>query len=145
VVAQRLIYRSDLSLRVPECEVLTPSFAVKNYIRNREFHNIANALETGADRGMWTFARYRTWLQAKTNWHIPGKAPESADAESDDGATNFATPPPSPIVALRKETDAIPAPVARSAAPAAAAQAGRIEIQPVEGGLDALLKRLGSD
>jgi twitching motility protein PilT len=140
VVAQRLVYRADLSLRVPECEILTPSFAVKNYIRNREFHNIANALETGADKGMWTFARYRTWLQARANWHIPGKLPDAGDAEPDD-TTNFA-PPPSPTLVSRKDAEA-PAPLAARPAPPAPGQPGRIEIQPVEGGLDALLKKLG--
>src|SRR5438034_3276009 len=34
-VCQRLRFRPDLNIRIPECEILVPSHAVKNFIRNR--------------------------------------------------------------------------------------------------------------
>jgi twitching motility protein PilT len=81
VVSQRLRFRPELSIRVPECEILVPTHAVKNFIRNREFFKIASALETGGEHGMWTFPRYRAWLDKRTSWHIPGQTPEPAVAE----------------------------------------------------------------
>src|SRR4051812_47468793 len=36
-VAQRLRYRADLKIRVPECEILLPSMAVKNFVRTGDF------------------------------------------------------------------------------------------------------------
>ncbi len=72
VVSQRLRFRPELNIRVPECEVLMATHAVKNFIRNRDFFKIASSLETGADHGMWTFQRYRTWLEHRKTWQLPG-------------------------------------------------------------------------
>src|SRR5207245_9911039 len=57
VIAQRLRFRPDLNIGVPECEVLIPSNPVKAHIRNRDFFKISSALEIGAEHGMWTFPR----------------------------------------------------------------------------------------
>src|SRR5438132_13545701 len=46
VVAQRLRFRPDLNLRVPECEILIPTNPVKAHIRSRDFFKIISALET---------------------------------------------------------------------------------------------------
>ena len=59
VVSQRLRFRPDLNIRVPECEILVATHAVKNFIRTREFFKIISAIETGADHGMWTFPALR--------------------------------------------------------------------------------------
>src|SRR5438132_10934535 len=82
VISQRLRFRPDLNIRVPECEILMATHAVKNFIRNREFFKIASSLETGADHGMWSFQRYRSWVDSRTNWYIPGQSPEPPDTES---------------------------------------------------------------
>jgi twitching motility protein PilT len=58
VISQRLRFRTDLNIRVPECEILVATHAVKNFIRSREFFKISSALETGAEHGMWSFQRY---------------------------------------------------------------------------------------
>src|ERR1041385_7579216 len=71
VVSQRLHFRPDLNIRVPECEVLMATHAVKNFIRNRDFFKIISSLETGAEHGMWRFQRYRTWLNSRKTWHVP--------------------------------------------------------------------------
>ncbi|HWC60742.1 MAG TPA: PilT/PilU family type 4a pilus ATPase, partial [Verrucomicrobiae bacterium] len=73
VISQRLVFRNDLNMRVPECEVLMATHAVKNHVRAREYFKIASALETGADHGMWTFQRYRTWMQNRKKWHTPNE------------------------------------------------------------------------
>ncbi len=81
VISQRLRFRPELNIRVPECEILVPTHAVKNFIRNRDFFKITSSLETGAEHGMWTLQRYRAWLDSRKNWYIPGKSPEAADTE----------------------------------------------------------------
>src|SRR5437660_2514714 len=95
VVAQRLRFRSDLNIRVPECEILMASHAVKNFIRNRDFFKIISSLETGAEHGMWSFQRYRSWVDSRTNWYIPGQSPETPDTES------LEAPPPAPPAPIR--------------------------------------------
>src|SRR6201995_862409 len=67
VVCQRLVYRADLKMQVPECEILMPGHAVKAFIRRGDFFKMMSAIETGANDGMWTYPRYRTWLEAKKN------------------------------------------------------------------------------
>jgi len=48
VVCQRLRFRPELNLRLPECEILRSTHPVKNFIRNRDFFKLPQALETGA-------------------------------------------------------------------------------------------------
>jgi twitching motility protein PilT len=56
---------------------------VKAMVRQGQFFKIPTALETGAADGCWTFARYREWLERRTDWHVP--APEPATREARDG------------------------------------------------------------
>src|SRR5258707_7027647 len=93
VVSQRLRFRPELNMRVPECEVLMVSHAVKNFIRNRDFFKIISSIETGSEHGMWSFQRYRSWLDARTNWSIPGQAPEAPDGEPSEGIASEETLP----------------------------------------------------
>lgn len=137
VVSQRLRFRPDLGIRVPECEILMATHAVKNFIRNRDFFKLISCLETGAEHGMWSFQRYRTWLENRANWHIPGQSPEPPDSEPSEPAAALpglpAAPPVSKPARLEKKT--APAPPWDSPPP------GRIEIEPVEGGFGKILKR----
>lgn len=71
VVCQRLRYRNDLKIRVPECEILMSNTAVKNHIRNGDFFKLVSAIEVGAESGMWTWHRYQTWLDRRKDWHVP--------------------------------------------------------------------------
>src|SRR6266850_3747171 len=84
VISQRLRFRPDLNIRVPECEILMGTHAIKNFIRNRDFFKIASALETGADHGMWSFQRYRSWLESRGNWSIPGQSAEASEGEPEE-------------------------------------------------------------
>lgn len=142
VIAQRLRFRPDLNIRVPECEVLLATHAVKNFIRNREFFKIASSLETGADHGMWSFQRYRSWLESRKNWHIPGSTPEVAEAENVDPAPTAARPQAFPI-----SSKAAAAPTKGfNPTPSLAAgtkPAGRIEIEPSESEFGRILKPPG--
>jgi len=137
VVSQRLRFRADLNIRIPECEILMASHAVKNFIRTRDFFKIASALETGADHGMWSFQRYRTWLDNRTQWSLPDENPEPPESEFADSSSP-AVPAglPSPKAAPAEKRNA--APVRQPAQSPA-----RIEIEPVESEFGKILKRPG--
>jgi twitching motility protein PilT len=134
VISQRLHFRSDLQMRVPECEILIPTNPVKHFIRTRDFFKIMSVMETGAEHGMWTFPRYRHWLEKRSQWHFPEQHGEPSEPEQAPRAAALAAPPASPKPTVS------PAPVAGGNAPSTAP--GRIEIEPVEGGLKEVLKRL---
>jgi len=137
VVSQRLRFREDLNIRVPECEILMATHAVKNFIRSREFFKIVSALETGAEHGMWSFQRYTKWLESRTNFFVPGKSAEPPDSEpADDSPANPALPP---LLAAPKteRRPAVPNPPRTSGA----GEVHRIEIEPDETGFGKILKQ----
>jgi twitching motility protein PilT len=128
VIAQRLHYRPDLKIRVPECEILTPNHAVKAHIRNREFFKITSVLETGAEQGMWTFARYRAWMEKRTQWYLPGTTGGVMEGTDEAGTGGGRLPAPGKVVSKSRT---LPAPET----------GGRLEIRPVEGGLGKILRK----
>jgi twitching motility protein PilT len=144
VISQRLRFREDLNIRVPECEILMATNAVKNFIRTREFFKIISAIETGADHGMWTYQRYAKWLDGRTNFYIPGKNAEPAeDKVTDDlpAAASLPALPPKLAAASRPERH-----VSHTSAPASRPATGggdvhRIEIDPDETGFGKILKK----
>src|SRR5713101_4692340 len=73
VIAQRLRFRPELKIRVPECEILVSSTAVRAMIRQGQFYKLASALESGGQEGCWTFGRYREWLDRRSDWYVPGR------------------------------------------------------------------------
>jgi twitching motility protein PilT len=113
---------------------------VKNFVRNRDFFKIPNLLETGAEHGMYTFQRYRNWLDKRGNWALPGQSAETPDEELAEA------PPPSP--ALPKFLAATPPPKPEKHAPASnqppsRPSSTRIEIEPTESEFGKILKRPG--
>ncbi len=132
VVAQRLRFRQDLNILVPECEILMATHAVKNFIRTREFFKVITAIETGADHGMWTFQRYAKWLETRGNFFIPGQAAEPPDSEPAESLSAATTLPPMTTSAPKVE---------KKAKPHAPHESGRIEIEPVEGEFGKILKK----
>ncbi len=144
VIAQRLRFRPDLNMRIPECEILIPNHAVKNFIRNREFFKITSSLETGAEGGMWTLQRYRVWLDSRKNWYIPGKSAEPSDNDMGD-ATPAPLPPPStrPAFPTGGKTSRAAFPGAAATPPADSKGPARIEIEPTESEFGKILKRPG--
>ena len=71
VVCQRLRYRPELKMRVPECEILVPSTGVRGTIRAGQFSRLNTVLDSGGQEGQWTLARYRSWLDTRTDWVLP--------------------------------------------------------------------------
>lgn len=147
VISQRLRFREDLNIRVPECEILMATNPVKNFIRTREFFKIITSIETGADHGMWTFARYNRWLDGRTNFYIPGQNPESPEDKAPDDLP-AATPLPLSAPASRPMgTPKVDRPLgsnspASSPRPASTGgDARRIEIDPDDSGFGKILRR----
>ncbi len=106
VVCQRLRFRPELGIRVPECEVLPGSTPVKSLVRQGLFFKLPSAIETGAADGSWTFTRYAEWLNRKTDWHLPSPT-EEAPPEL----------PPVPVPSLRATPPAPPEPLPRPPPP----------------------------
>ena len=126
VVSQRLQYRQNFNLLVPECEVLMATHPIKTFIRNRDFFKIQSTLETGADHGMWTYARYRTWLDKQTRFNTL-----STEAEPEtEQEPQPAKPPPVPLPVSARPVKIAPV----------EGEASRIEIEPVEE-FDQILRR----
>ncbi len=136
VVSQRLRFREDLNIRVPECEILMATHAVKNFIRTREFFKIVSALETGADHGMWSFQRYVKWLDSRTNFFVPGQTRGTAGQRA--GRRCPATTSLPPLLTAPKVEKKITSPNPPRAP--GAADVHRIEIEPDETGFGKILK-----
>jgi twitching motility protein PilT len=131
VIAQRLRFRQDLNIRVPECEILVATHAVKNFIRTRELFKVITAIETGADHGMWTFQRYAKWLETRGNFFVPGQSAEPPDSEP---AESQSAAPSLPPVAIAPKVE-------KKTKPHSSHEGSRIEIEPVEGEFGKILKK----
>lgn len=131
VVCQRLYYRQDLNMRIPECEILRSTNPVKNFIRNRDFFKMQQALEMGADQGMWTFERYQSWINKRAQWHVPNSQDESPDHEEPGES-------PAPMPAHAPQPPQASAPRQHQGEK----PSGPIEIEPVEGGWDEVIKKM---
>ena len=87
---------------------------------------------------MWTLQRYRSWLDSRKNWYIPGKTAEPADDEAAEAAPAPARPPAFPIAPKPSKSE--PKHASPSHLPGAKATT-RIEIEPGEGEFGRILKR----
>ncbi len=140
VISQRLRFRPEQNIRVPECEILIPSHAVKNFIRTRDFFKISSSLETGAEHGMWTFQRYRTWLDSRRNWYIPGKSADAAESEAAESTPATARPQAFPIASKPSKAETKLGSLSHVSG---AKPTTRIEIEPTESEFGKILKRPG--
>ena len=125
VIAQKLVFRPSLNICVPECEVLTNSMAVKNFIRNRDFFKIISSIETGAEYGMWSFARYRNWLDKRAQFNVAAREVGPEEEETVTAVRPLAPPVLKPGQPARAGE--------LSAAPSQPKpEASRIDIEPTE-------------
>jgi twitching motility protein PilT len=72
---QRLDFLTAPHLRVPRCEILIPTSGAKGTIRAGNFSQLASVLQSGGEEGMWTFERYRRWMDQVNDWVRPPPAP----------------------------------------------------------------------
>ena len=141
VSCPRLRFRPDVKIRVPECEILVSTMAVKNFIRTGDFYKLISQMEMGAEHGMWSFSRYQTWLESKATWHFADPHEKPDNDIPDLAALPASAPLPADGQVHRSPsaTEHQP-PFIPKAAPSKHGQA--IEIEPVEGGLEEVIRKL---
>jgi twitching motility protein PilT len=71
IVVQRLVKLENTQFRVPSLSVLLNTPAVKTLIRENKLSQIESALEMGVKEGMFTFKRYREYLQSRERFTPP--------------------------------------------------------------------------
>ncbi len=97
VLCQRLEFLPEQKLRVPRCELLLASTAVRGTLRAGQLSQLGNVMQSGGEEGMWTFERYQRWMDAKSDWVRPASS-ASAPAEPTRApapATLLGSPAPS--------------------------------------------------
>ena len=114
VVCQRLTWWPAAGRRVPEIELLAATDAVRSHVREGQTFKLRSAMETGARDGMWTFPRYRRWLEARSRFHRDDGT-RSADVAP---SANF-DPKPDAVALPRLSSGAVPRPRPTRAAPVA--------------------------
>ena len=72
---------------MPELEILIPTYPVKSFIRTSDLFKLPQAMETGAEHGMWTWERYAAWMDSKKNWQT-GSAGEQAEGDPVENAAS---------------------------------------------------------
>jgi hypothetical protein len=87
---------------------------------------------------MYTFQRYRAWLDNRTNWSLPGQAAEAPDAEPPEQSPSTAVLPAF-LAAAPAKSDKLPTAPSSQRAPRPSSD--RIEIEPIEGEFGKILKR----
>lgn len=94
VVAQRLRYRPQQGLLVPECEVLMASSAMRGVLRQGTLFKLGTVLEGGGQDGSFSFQRYQEWLEHKTDWAMDAdRVPEPNEAPAPVAAEPLAAAP----------------------------------------------------
>jgi len=124
VVCQRMRFIESRGLRAPECEVLLGTQPVKAVVRQGQFFKLQTALEIGGNDGLFTFGRYREWMEKRTDWQAP-----THETGSDEVIPAEAHLPP-------------PRKAARIKADAAAHVEGELEIGPGDEDLTRILSEL---
>lgn len=123
VICQRLIFKPEVNIRVPECEILFSSLTVKSIIREGKFFKLNDAIQTSAGEKMWSFERYRKWLDNRSDWRLNALTDHEKPAEipSDISQTDLnriAKPiPPKPTTRKPRPSSPPPTPKRTSAAP----------------------------
>jgi len=142
VVAQRLRYRDDIKMRLPECEILRSNHAVKAHLRSGEFFKLKSALETGADHGMWTFERYNRWLSQRKEFYTTDQAKRERSTEpSSEEAEESPITEPSPNRILEPPHQTKRVSVGRPSR----SHGGSIEIEPGVSDLGRILRPNSND
>lgn len=102
VIAQRLVLRPELGVRVPECEVLVNNDAVRATIRQGALARLPSLMQLGAQDGMWTLERWRRWQDGRERWFVRSRdaarepLPEEAALPLAPETPRLAPPPEAP-------------------------------------------------
>ena len=126
VVCQRLAWMPRAGIRVPECEILVANAAVRASIRANQLQRLPGIIETGRADGMWSWDRYRRWLDDRSSFTQPPSSSAAAaevsaserdiavlDASDDEAPPPL--PPPPAVSTSRRRRRADPRPAASAA------------------------------
>lgn len=145
VICQRLQYWPKWKLRLPELEILMATSAVRNHIRQGHFYKLASAISTGAQDGMWSFDRYRQWMEGRPRWYVPPEGTrEAPDSESELLSHEESMAMSPELAPASPAMPAAPAPAAADKAPGAPATppADVFDISAGEEDLSSILSEL---
>lgn len=95
IITQKMSFREEQQLMVPVLEITMASHAVKNAVRKGEATKLISLLQAGGPDGSWTFERYETWLDQKTDWVRP-EPPTSFAEDTDPSPEADVVPMPAP-------------------------------------------------
>jgi twitching motility protein PilT len=144
VVCQRLVYLPSHRIQVPVLEILMASSSVKASIRSGSFSQISNAIQTGAEDGMYSFDRYQRWIDQKKDWVRPAEA--TPLEEQKENFVEVPTPFVRPTRPPSTTGVASASPGKRAVIPEEEASAtGRIEISVDEDDLEELAKKIARE
>lgn len=149
VVAQRLNFRADLGVRLPECEVLVATDAVRANIRSGALSRLHSVIQLGGQEGMWTLERWRRWQESRDRYFVrsrdgareplpeePGiDAPALAPLPTREPAYEAPRPRMAPMAPARR-----PAP--RAAPAARQSEDGVLDLDGASDDLASILKEL---
>jgi twitching motility protein PilT len=149
VICQRMRWWPARQASAPECEILVATTQARAMVRQGQFFKLSTALETGGHEGCWTFARYREWMERRTDWSAwpaaPAEGSEDLAAEVPLAAAPPRPPAPRPAAAPREPRR----PATRAARPARPAEAPRedgvLSIDDADENLEGLLSELERD
>ncbi|MBC7397814.1 MAG: Flp pilus assembly complex ATPase component TadA, partial [Bdellovibrionales bacterium] len=142
VVCQRLIYLPDRKIRVPVLEIMMGSTAIKASIRSGAISQLTSAIQTGGDDGMYSFDRYRRWVDQKKDWVSPAQAAPLIDTTSLETAQVPADPARRPNASSSGRSMLVSAPLSETSEGGAS---GRIEIEVDDADLERLARQIASE
>lgn len=144
VICQRLVYRPEMNMRVPECEILNANFAAKSIIRSGKYSKIGDVLQTGVEDKMWSFQRYRQWLNNRNTWYRPKNESLETPVElnkNDDALPNKMMLKAKPLTGLKAARDSKRISRSKTKLESATEQKGVYDIEGPED-IDTILKML---
>jgi twitching motility protein PilT len=133
VLCQRLDYLESQQLRVPHCELMLSSSAVKGTIRTGQFGQLSNVIQSGGEDEMWSFDRYRRWMSQQKEWVKPSALAVADDAS---GGARAASVRPTTMAGAPVKSAAKPQ------SPVPASEPGEIVIDEDPGDIAELAKRI---
>lgn len=136
VVNQRLVYLPDDKIFVPWLEIMKVNGSVKTNIRAGTTSHLTTCIQTGAEDGMYTFERYRRWIDQKRDWVTPKQATRMEEPDPDTEKVNLNSIVPPVKKDLQNKDKTTPAPNKQSD------PSGRLEISVDDTDLDKLVKDL---
>ncbi len=143
VICQRLTYQPQLKILIPTLEIMMASTSVKASIRSGNLSQLSNCIQTGADDGMWSFDRYRRWVEQKKDWVRPQETRPLEDHKDSAPAVNLGLS--HTATQATRSRSLVSRKTADDHSSETSSTSDRIEISIEDADLDALAKQIARD